>query len=485
MFFGMIYRTMMLDAVAFSDVRDSKPRNVRRAIASFLELLEQKLKVQVVSDRSNFPYGKAELASCFELAQKMTEAGLITTIYPINQLNDEPRLKVWVCGSGSERNFQTGGASLGSEESALMAALAESLERQIWRQDDYFIQPMRMSEADMQRKRVSHTPLGNFASYTPKQRNSKKGLQFNEDTKFLWVKGTSLVTGKSMYVPAQTVSGAHRLGDGSIPEPLIRVRTTNGLATWPTRVGAQLAGALELIERDAYMVMWLNQLVLPRIDIQSLSANNPSLAVFVRNLERYRFQIHCIPMLTDAPTHAILTVIEDMSGKGPRFTVGLKAHRSLVVAVEKSATEALRARYAVRRGKGETTPTDVQEVGHYDRVPYWAREENAKKLEFLIRGEIKVAEPKVWDNDSEESHHKRIVSWLKENNMEAVSAPLTHSKKNVSNLHIEMVVIPKLHALHLYERDLALGGERWQSVPKMFGIQPCKEMFTAEPHPFA
>jgi len=189
-------------------------------------------------------------------------------------------------------------------------------------------------------------------------------------------------------------------------------------------------------------------------------------------------------MLTDAPAYAMCTVIEDLSGKGPRFTVGLKAHRSLAAAVEKSATEALRARYSVRLGMNETEITDVQSIGHYDRVPYWTREENAKKLEFLISGGMKDVEPQPWDNDSEASHLARIVEWLQKNNIEAVSVPLTHSKLNVSDLHIEMVVIPKLHALHLYERDLALGGERWRTVPKLFGIQPRPEMFTAEPHPF-
>lgn len=234
------------------------------------------------------------------------------------------------------------------------------------------------------------------------------------------------------------------------------------------------------------MIMWLNQLTLPRIDISPLLSRNPSLSKFVQNLERYRFRVHCIPMLTDAPAHAICTVIEDISGKGPRFTVGLKAHRSLAVAIEKSATEALRARYGVRLGiYAEEKIDTVQEIGHYGRVVYWAREENAKKLEFLIRGEVKAIEPKPWDSDSEAAHLARIVEWLRQNDMEAVSVPLTHSKKNVSTLHIEMVVIPKLHALHLFERDLALGGERWQTIPKLFGMKPRSEMFTAEPHPFA
>ncbi|MBY0293951.1 YcaO-like family protein [Patescibacteria group bacterium] len=475
---------MILDAAAFSDVQDSKPKHIKWATTAFLELLEQKLGVRVVFDRFNFPYGKTELTYCFELAQKMVKMELIKMVRPVMQFQDEPRLKMWVCGNVSERKFQTGGASLDDEEGALMAALAESLERQIWRQDDYFVQRIYISESDMQRKRIPHTPLQSFASFTPEQRNSQKRLQFNENTKFLWVKGVSLVSKKNLHVPAQAVSSAHNGLDVTAHEPLIRVRSTNGLATWPTQIGARLAGVHELVERDAYMIMWLNQLTLARLDITPLLSQHPTLMKFVRDLERYRFRIHCIPMLTDAPTYAMATVIEDMSGKGPRFTIGLKAHRSLVVAIEKSATEAMRARYAARLTDYEI-PDAVSKVGHYDRVPYWAREGNAKKLEFLISGEMKVIEPQPWDNDSEESHYERIIEWLRSNDMEAVSVPLTHSKKNVSKFHIEMVVIPKLHALHLSERDLAFGGERWQSVPKMFGVQPRKEMFTAEPHPFA
>lgn len=476
---------MILHAVSFSDIGNDKGNVVIQAISSFFEFLERKLGARVVFDTFNFPYGKSTLAPCFRLAKKMMDAGLITAVYPAVQLQDEPRLKVWMCSSGTERNLQTGGASLESEENALMAALAESLERQIWRQDDYFIKPLFMSTTDMQKRRIQHTTLESFASYSVEQRQAQKKWQFDETTKFLWVKGVSLISQKSVYVPAQMASGSYSFRKSSVPEPIIRVRTTNGLATWPTQTGARLAGMLELVERDAYLIMWFNQITLPRIDITSILPSHPSLKRLAQDLERYRFRMHCIPMLTDAPAHAICTVIEDVSGKGPRFTVGLKAHRSLAVAIEKSATEALRARYAVRLSKAETEIKDITSVGHYDRVPYWAQEGNAKKLEFLIAGEMKAIEAKPWDTDSEESHYKRVVSWLKESSMEVVSVPLTYSKKNVSDLHIEMVVIPTLHALHLYERDLALGGQRWQSVPKMYGIQARKEMFTAEPHPFS
>lgn len=242
---------------------------------------------------------------------------------------------------------------------------------------------------------------------------------------------------------------------------------------------------LELVERDAYMVMWLNQLTLPRLDLDDVSARYPSVAPLIDYLARYGLVVHIIPLLTDAPTHALCAVIEDRSGQAPRFSVGLKAHRFLPHALEKAVGEALRARAPMRAPSPEAAHKDVHDIGHYDRLDYWAAPDNARKLEFMVAGETRPIEQKPWESDTEEQHYARMVAWLRQSGMEGVSVPLTRSRKNVSGLHIEMTLIPALQPVHLSEKAFAQGGERWRRVPQMFGFEARDEMFTAEPHPFA
>jgi ribosomal protein S12 methylthiotransferase accessory factor len=308
------------------------------------------------------------------------------------------------------------------------------------------------------------------------------------------------MNGKSIYIPFQTISGMRRehflhndtetQGENlqAEREPVIRSGTTTGLATWSTRTGAILAGAMEIIEREAYMIMWLNQFSLPRIRLDEISAKNSSLGELLKKCEKYRIKIHAIRMLTDAPTHAVCVVAEDMSGLEPRFALGLKADRSLSRAIEKAAIEALRMRpkyrFFLASGKTWDIQTPVIDIGHEERAYYWAQKENSKQLEFLISGEILPPPKDSWDNDSDEEHLSRIIGWCRSSNFDFASVSLGKSAKNVTPWHIEMAVMPDLQPMHLLERSRMFGSSRWRTVPEKLGLTPLSEPYAAAPHPF-
>lgn len=479
---------MIFDALPFgqslsgSDIKD-------RALGAFTNYLENKLGVKVVLDARSVPFGRLDLAEPLQIARLLKDHGVIKSYGPITYLPDELPMKGWfaICNDATSHN--TGGITWENETNALYAALAEGLERYIWMtQSDYFINPTRATVRGIA-KVGSYIAPGDFVGFTDEQRALHPERQLHPDAEYLWVRGTSVVDGSHVYVPAQTVTGI-RLKDlpGAEKEPMIRQQNTNGLATWPTRNGALLAGALEVIEREAYMMMWFNQLTLPRISLGQLCAQSPSLERAVAKCERYQFKTHVIQLPTDAPAHAVAVVMEDVTGSAPRFTVGLKAHTSLPHAVEKAMTEALRAycahRLWTKKGNTWDTSTPVEKVGHYDRVRYWGVPENAKHLEFMIRGPEISPEHKPWDDDTMEEHLQRIVRWCKEKDFDFISVPLTSSAKNPTDFHIETVVIPQLQPTYLNEWSQQFGGTRWHDVPKALGYSPLKKPFADMPHPF-
>jgi ribosomal protein S12 methylthiotransferase accessory factor len=351
---------------------------------------------------------------------------------------------------------------------------------------DYFRRPI-LSTA---RELASRYPIlapERFVGFSEKQRLTDPDLALAADAKFLWIQGVSLVTGKKTYVPAQQVSAAHRPFSVTPREPMIRRLITNGLATWPTYAGARLAGALECLEREAYMVMWFNQLTLPRAKLPSLRARSSTLDTLIARCERYGLKVHVVPMLTDAPTHAVCAVLEDASAVGPRFVLGLKANRSLTRAAEGAILEALRARRFTRRedaakyfdpGKG------VDAIGHRGRIYYWAIPEHAKHLEFLTKGEEKEFPEAAWENDMIEQHLQRVTTWCRDKRYECVAVSLGTSKKNPIPWHVEMVIIPELQPTHLTENFRHLGGERLKSVPEQFGYRARETPFIERPHPY-
>lgn len=458
-----------------------------RAIYSILNILERKLRVTIAFDANQIPFNRPELLDSFELAKKLKQSGVIASIVRAPHLADEPRIAQWNAVCGDKRNNPVGGSAWKSDANALTAALAEALERYIWLEErDYFVAPVQATHNVIQKYGASIAPE-RFVAFSPEQREKNPGWRLDSSSTFLWTRGISLVSGNPTYVPAQTITAVQDLGNSE--EPLIRHRNTTGLATWPTQSGARLAGALEVVERDAYMIMWLNQLALPRISLEGLCARSTTLSEFVGTCARYRLKVHALQLLTDAPAHAVCVILEDESGHVPRFSFGMKAHRSLTHAVERATTEALRARFSCRRqdlaGKRWDPSVSKSEVGHYDRILYWGAPENAKKLEVLLQGkeiEVPLAE---WENDTPDEHLQRIVSWCRDSGYECVSVSLGTSKKNPTPWSIEMVVIPELQPMHLSEKFQQLGGERWKSVPQHFDITPREKPFTDEPHPFA
>ncbi len=478
---------VIIDGIPFSEIPTSG--TTATSIKAFIQFIEKRLSGRFIVDLKTQPLGRTDILGPLRVAESLLKAGVIESFYPTSSLPDEPKIYTWLCEYAySSKKGYAGGATASDESSALFAALAEGLERYIWyTQTDYFVSPLTCTTGEIVQQSPYIAPQ-TFSSFSPEQRSSARDLYLDEEAQYLWIKTISLSTRKHVYIPGQVVSAAiHTLHKQK--EPLIRQQTTIGLATWPTLAGARLAGALEIIEREALMVMWFNQLTLPRINLSLLRNKKESLQALLQKCEKYRLKVHAIQMITDAPTHTICVVVEDLSIHAPRFTLGLKAHRSLTYCIEKALTEALRARhgYRSRIAKGVTWDprTPVDKIGHHERLYFWGQPENAKSLEFLIQGEeIEYKADAVWENDSEKAHLNRVLSWCRNNSFECVSVSLGKSVANPTPWHVEMVVMPDLQPTHLHEGFRHLGGSRLKHVPQLFGYTPLATPHIATPHPY-
>jgi ribosomal protein S12 methylthiotransferase accessory factor YcaO len=232
--------------------------------------------------------------------------------------------------------------------------------------------------------------------------------------------------------------------------------------------------------------MWLNQMTLPRIQLDGPRNQSNTLDRLIKKCERYRLQVHAVRLLTDAPTHAVCVVVEDSTNLAIRFTLGLKAHRSLSHAIEKALLEALRARTVSRifsdstHKNGPSSPSK----GRLERVAYWSNIEHSGALSFIIAGSEEDSGTSTWDFDNEEQHLGRIVDWCRQSSYECAAVSLGRSAQNPTNLHVEMVIIPELQPTHQSESKPHLGGTRLQKIPIQFGYSPRKNPFIERPHPF-
>ncbi len=469
---------MFFDAISYREyLLQKSKKGSGEAILSFLSFLERKLGGVMMYPLAGVPEGRLDLIEPFRIGTLLRERGIIQSFQRVAHLPDEPPFCLWETTINGTANSLSGGMAL-QDPGALSAALGEGLERYLWKNEwDYFRSPRCTSQSALKSSMASFLPIQDLLS---------PGKTMLDDAEFIWVLGDSLTTGKHTFVPAQTANGA--MFPGIQTEPiLLKERTSAGLATWPTESGARLAGILELIEHDAFMIMWLNQLSLPRVVLDSFRTSKGTLAALLARCARYRLKVHAVSMATDAPTHAICVVVEDTAGHTPRFTIGLKAHRTLSIAIEKALLEALRARIFYRSSETANTFDDTRKtdsIRHEERLSYWALAKNTAHLAFLIEGEEREPSTMEWEHDSESHHLQRFVRWLQQSNIECIAISVGTSRTNPLPWHVVKIIIPALQPLYLNEENRSVNENRARVVALQCNLTLRPHAYVDKPHPF-
>lgn len=421
--------------------------------------------------------GEPHLQEAFGVVKRLVDNGTIERITAIQSFHDEPRAYEFY-GSGG------GGIHFFDKESALWAAIAESLERRIWKSEtDYFKNPATLTIAEA----VARGGLdpARFAGFSEHQRASLPNLSFTPNAALLWIEGLSHISGKSTLVPAHVVSRAW-FGKAVIEarnEPYVRAPITTGLATGRTLEEAALRGFLEVIERDAFMVTYLNQLALPRLDLEELRKTDAHVGEVVSAFKRYRLETHAVLLLTDFNVPVVLSIVIDRTGKGPAISVGAKASFSLKDALMGALSESLAVRLSSRRKEKVPLP-QKERFNRKERLAWWADPAQLPLIDPLIRGSL--VQPALEGEGgamSARDQLEQLTQHCKNKGYEAIAVDLSSSTCNVSSLKVAFSIIPELQPLHLDETYPAFGGRRLTEIPREKGYEPRGSVFT-EPHPF-
>lgn len=105
--------------------------------------------------------------------------------------------------------------------------------------------------------------------YHPRQYLRKHFVlkQFDEKQEYLWKEGMDFRTGKKVYILSDCIFFPY-----SPKTPHYTFANSSGTATYADTNTAKELAALELVERDAFMIAWLNRLTMPDILFSSLPA---------------------------------------------------------------------------------------------------------------------------------------------------------------------------------------------------------------------
>ncbi|HLM84115.1 MAG TPA: YcaO-like family protein [Candidatus Bathyarchaeia archaeon] len=437
---------------------------------------------------------KAELLPAIETASRMKSIGLIREIKQHPKASDEP----FAFRYTASPTIDGSGSDLLSEANAIWKTLGESMERSLWRNSDDFYEKKTINASFSE---ISQKALDIFAlaGFSDEQRGKYKSLAFNKNTKFGWLKVHSLATGSKIFCPVQLLSAHYwnkkvkTLECENKPEPMLRWAITTGLATGQSFEEAVVKGILEIIERDAFMITYLNKLSPPEIELDNLAEHDKELKSVLRSFRRYNLEPHIFQLPSDFSVPIMLCLLIDRSGLGPAQTVAASADFEIRTAILDSLSEALSIRLATKLiYKRETDKKNIKREG---RMIYWAAPERMPKIDFLLKGKktkLSTATNRVFfrKNFSKKDRRKYFQTRLESlrklfeaKKYELVYADIMTKETKPLGLRSVFVLSPELQPMHLDESVPYVSGRRLKEIPEKFGYEPADEL-NKEPHPF-
>lgn len=422
------------------------------------------------------------------------QKGVLRKLNRVQHYSDEPKpFKFSAISKSVTKKISDGrdflsfgvGYSFFSEEEALIKCIGEAIERyclKVYKKDKFFYGSYKY----LKRRGAINPSI--IASFSEKQRKKLKNINVNSSDNFYWAKGYSLTYNEQVLIPAQLVYLSYKKEP---KEKIIRLPLSTGAAGGACLASALCRGIYEVVERDAFMIHWLNKLTPPKVNMRAIS--DTRVQKILNILERYLLKINVLDITTDLNIPTFLSVLIDETGIGLPVSLGLKSHLNPINAIVGSMQESLNPREWIRR-EVENNSSLIREVNADEisttrlRGIFWFDKNKMNKLHFLIkrRPAKKVYLKKIRYLSSGEQL-KILLKIFKNKKYEVSFVDIGMPKIRQSGYEVVFVFIPELHPLYLDEKYPYLGGRRLYQVPRLIGyknVQKREEDLYQFPHPF-
>lgn len=383
--------------------------------------------------------------------------------------------------------LERGASGKGETEAEAMAgAIGEAIEHYC----AYHVNPdlLRMAR----RKDLSETAISpdEFVLYSDTQ-YKREGFPFQRpaDSELAWIPAQELPDGNSVWVPASLVYLNYF---PKPPEPQLCLGTSNGLAAGPNLEYAMLNGLCELVERDAFLISWMNRLPSPRLDLSQLQGMPRGI---VQHYAHFGIEILVFNITLDLPVHVMMGVAVDRSQRRPAATVGLGCSLDPVRAVTKALTEICQVHtgemsrfvQAAHREPVKAFP-DVKTLE--DHSAFFSRIEALDEMRFLLQAPRvqRIETLPDYSRGSVRADLDFCLDSLRSAGMRVLCVELTTPDVKDFGLRATRMLATQLQPMHFGYGLERLGGTRLYEVPHSLGyssnirsqadINPC-------PHPLA
>jgi len=264
-----------------------------------------------------------------------------------------------------------------------------------------------------------------------------------------------------------------------------RHTTSNGLACGATLEEAVLAGLLELIERDAFMIVWANRLSLPRLD---WSAHAELVAHDRRYLAPSGLDRAAVDLSAFMEVPTVLGVVRGGAG----VAVGAASAPSVEAAWRRALAEAFAVHAWGRAlaGEGRFHRDDFADVESFeDHVRLYTDPRVAAHASFLDGAEETrdVRSVLAVEGGTPLELIESLATRLARHGVVAYAVDVTAPDVRAAGLRVAKVAAPELCALDAAHEGRFLGGRRLYEAAHVLGLRPeplAPAAVNPYPHPF-
>ena len=386
-------------------------------------------------------------------------------------------------GSALDHLTGVGGAGRTRGEAAA-AAVGEALERY----SGSFVPTDRLVVASARELGDAAVDPARFALFSPRQHDCA-GFPFRPFTarsRVAWVEGHSLPDGRPAWLPAALVFLADLGEEGG---DRIGYATSSGMACSRSVGDALVRSLCEVLERDAFMIVWANRLSLPRLDW----SRDDQLSALDRTLFAPTGLAYTAIDLS--PFHrlpSVLAVVRAPVGHPGALGVGAGTAPDLERAWWKALAEAFASRSAgakLRLVHGGGAPARDEVLSFDDHIRYHADAGRSRATRFLTAGVASVdatAVPRL-EGTSARHHVAALCRRVEAAGSSAYAVDITAPDVRELGLSVVKVVAPELCMLDVPHSARFLGGRRLYEAAFTLGLRARslrEREINPDPHPF-
>lgn len=372
---------------------------------------------------------------------------------------------------------QAGGAGL-DWMPAFLATIGEGVERygSGFYRKDFLVRSTARALREAGREIVGPDDL---ALFHPEQykREGFPFAPFTEDLEIYWESMRDLATGEDVLCPAVCVYMPFRADPVFISEQI-----STGFAAHGDPVRAALGGLFEVVERDSFMIAWMNQLPLRKLRLSG------ALGDLVSSVVPEHFKVHLLDMTTDTGLPSVLGVMRGEHDFGPFIAVCAATRFTMFEAARKTLIELCQSipyyRSLVDDDRSFERFEDVRTFADHG-VFYIKRPDLAGVFDPWIEAPQEIEVP--YEADPEPLHQlNEVVRRFSRQKRRILVRDKTTPDLEGAGFSLQRVVIPGMIHLNGDYSAYFLGGARLYDAPQLMGhdVQRTFETINKLPHPF-